>query len=170
MWDPAQSEAQVFHPNRARFGNFETSITEQFDHFATIGTAVTVTEMAQRRFAVASRTLEVDYKYAAIGPHYSTQFPREFSSRSLTEVMQHQRGKRNVKIALRKGQRLGGSGFEADGSTRLFSFRSSPSNHLRRSVDRVDAAGRTHLLLRQDREGSGSAAHIEDRLARSKVH
>ena len=83
--------------------------------------------------------------------------------------MQHHRAQQNVELCIGEWQRLDKPVLEDNldpGLPRLFI---GPCEHLRRGVNPVHRARRPDLLLGRDRKGAGSAAHIQDLLARRQA-
>lgn len=126
---------------------------------------VSVPEMPSNALSLRLEPGEINQEYPAAGLDNPTQLGRKFSTSSSAEVMKHHCAKRQIEARVGKRKRLGGGTLESDLDGRPRRFRARPGQHFRRGVDAADCAAAPNGLLRENREGTGSACHIQHRLA-----
>ena len=160
---------QVLDADGARFGGLESGAFEQPYDLREIDVTVSVPEMPSKALSLRLGPGEVNEEHPAAGLDNPTQLGRKFSTSTSAEVMQHHCAKRQIEARVGKRKRLGGGTLESDLDGRPRRFRARPGEHFRRGVDAADCTGAPDGLLRENREGTGSACDIQHGLAGSQA-
>src|SRR5262245_7750990 len=83
--------------------------------------------------------------------------------------MKHDGRQYDVELSVGKGQRLREPCLKSDLNAGLSSLLLSSGNHFRRGIDAINGAGCSDPPLSRNGKSSGTAAHVQNRLAHLKV-
>src|SRR5512146_3537691 len=156
---------QILDAYRARSDELKSRAFEQRQHLRQLHVAVPAPQMPCNALSLRLRRGEIDQEYPAAGFDDSSQLGHELPPGRPAEVMQHHRADREIEARVWKRQRLSGGILESHLEARPGGLGARPSQHFRRRIDATDAPGAANGLFRENRESTGSAAHIEHRLA-----
>ena len=107
---------------------------------------------------------EVDDQHAAVRFQHASDLTCASLAHFAREVVKHQGAQHHVELRLRERQCLGDGVLEMDVDSDLGGLRTRPRDHRWGCVDAEDLTSCPHPSFGGNRQTSGSAPHVEDRL------
>jgi hypothetical protein len=162
-WGSRQRILKAADSHGTTLCNAQPRFAKDRDHLCEVDMAVAV--KVRDDTLLSRRCSEVNRQQPASRLQHPPDLSRATASQLVRQMMQHQGTQDYIELPVTIWQRLYQCAPEIDFHTGFSRLPAGPCDHLRRSIDSAHRAFLTDLPFRRNRHRSGSATHIQNRLA-----